>query len=262
VIDSNQLQSERLARFLRESPTSAAVLPDFVAMEAHKGNFLKSMSVLSQFPKQVLVLKSSKSIARLSGRGKGLQQRLIDSSVTKEFSILVEALRLAEAGDPRVLAQLEDRRIRARAHFEKMDTGVESIRESLSELGDQYSKEEQAALRSGHFTPEVLDKLVRMVLALSVMLFGDPSLERKPPPFAELLNTYIFRVTLASYLVVIKGVADGGVERTSTGKLRNDFIDMALVAYGTFFDGVMSSDAKLNEMSREVSVVLAALRAR
>ena len=41
VIDSNELQSDRLSEFLGSSPSNAAVIPDFCAMEAHKGNVPK-----------------------------------------------------------------------------------------------------------------------------------------------------------------------------------------------------------------------------
>ena len=54
VIDSNQLQTPEFLEFLARSPKNLAVLPDFAAMEAYKGDSLKtifkSMAVLADFP--------------------------------------------------------------------------------------------------------------------------------------------------------------------------------------------------------------------
>ena len=67
VIDSNQLQTSQFREFLSRSPSNLAVLPDFAAMEAYKGDSLKtifkSMVVLADFPEQVIVLKGSASTA-------------------------------------------------------------------------------------------------------------------------------------------------------------------------------------------------------
>lgn len=65
VVDSNRLQSEELRTYLNASTSNLAVISDFAAMEAYKGNTLasiyKSMQVLADFPNQVLILKCSGS---------------------------------------------------------------------------------------------------------------------------------------------------------------------------------------------------------
>jgi hypothetical protein len=57
----------------------------------------------------------------------------------------------------------------------------------------------------------------------------------------------------------LRRFAEGGLGEISPEKLRNDFVDMMLVAYGTYFDGLMSSDKNVNYMYQEVSLLLAGL---
>lgn len=42
-------------------------------------------------------------------------------------------------------------------------------------------------------------------------------------------------------------------------RLRNDLVDMILVAYGTYFDGIMSDDENVNIMFTETCLILAGL---
>lgn len=264
VIDSNQLRTDRLYEFLAQSPNNSAVLPDFAAMEAYKGESLKtifkSMAVLSNFPNQVIILKGSTKVSRLSGRTKGLQRRLIDERQTRDFPEYIHALRQAEAGNSELQAQIMSLGDYANEHLEKMRGEAMNIRGAIEVLGSRYSKEERAALRAREeYTPELIDKLVRTVLEMAGMIFRESPHSRKLPTYAELPNTFIFRVTLACYLLGLRRFASGGFGELSSEKLRNDFVDMMFVAYGTYFDGLMSSDKNVNYMFNEVSLLLSAL---
>lgn len=263
VIDSNQLQTEQLRAFLASSSRNIAVLPDFVAMEAYKGDPLKtifkSMSVLSDFPHQVLILKGSAQVCTLRGRCKGLQRRLIDESQTHGFPEYTRALQLADAGDKRLQAQIIDLGKSANEHLGKMRDEANNMRSAIGVLGSRYTKEERALLRAKEgYTPELIDKLVRTVMEMAAMIFRDSPLARRLPNYRELPNTFTFRATFACHLICLQRFAQGGFVGLSPEKLRNDFVDMMLVAYGTYFDGLMSSDKNVNFMYQEVSLLLAA----
>ena len=264
VIDSNQLQTSQFHEFLARSPNNLAVLPDFASMEAYKGDSLKtifkSMVVLADFPRQVIVLKGSAKNCAMSGRLKGLQRRLVDETQTRGFPEYIRALRLAEAGNTRLQTQIIKLGESANKHLERMRGEATNIRESIEILGSRYTKEERAVFRTrSEYTPELTDKLVRTVLEMAAMIFGESPIVRKRPTYAELPNTFIFRVTLACYLLGLTRYAHGGFSDLSADKLRNDFVDMMFVAYGTFFDGPMSSDKNVNHMFVEVSLLLSGL---
>lgn len=264
VIDSNQLQSDQLRSFLEKSTTNIAVLPDFVAMEAYKGDPLKtifkSMSVLSDFPHQVWILKGSAKICGLSGRRKGLQKRLVDEKETQGFPSYVRLLRLAENGNTQLRNQILALGRSANEHLDKMREESINIRSAIEILGVQYSKEERAALRSQEeYTPDLINKLVQTVIEMTGAIFRDSPLIHRHPNFSELPNTFMFRVTFACYLLGLRRFSQGGFGELSPEKLRNDMVDMMLVAYGTFFDGLMSADKNVNYMFQETSLLLSGL---
>ena len=109
------------------------------------------------------------------------------------------------------------------------------------------------------YTPELTDKLVRTVLEMTAMIFRDSPLIRQPPTYKELPNTFVFRVTFTLYLLGIRKFAAGGFGDISAEKLRNDFVDMMLVAYGTYFDGLMSEDKNVSYMYQETCLLLVGL---
>lgn len=241
-----------------------AVLPDFVAMEAYKGETLKtifkSMEVLTNFPNQVLILKGSSKVCGLSGRRKGLQRRLIDEVQTLGFPEYALTLRLAELGNLDIQKQILELGKYANEHLEKILADAPNIRDAISDLGKQYTKEERAALRTrSMYTPEMTDKLVQIVMKMAAIIFRDIPQVRKIPSYTELPNTFIFRATLAFYLHGIKQFSHGGLEGMDPKKLRNDFIDMMLVAYSTFFDGIMSADRNLSYIFTEACLLLSEL---
>jgi histidinol-phosphate/aromatic aminotransferase/cobyric acid decarboxylase-like protein len=67
---------------LSETRKNIAVVIDYAAMEALKGDTLvsifKSMEILAEFPDQVVVLKSTSIICQLKGRRCGMTRRMID----------------------------------------------------------------------------------------------------------------------------------------------------------------------------------------
>src|SRR5262245_508539 len=102
VVDSNYLQAPELEEYLKASKRNFAVLTDYVAMEAYKGNSVesitKSMVILCQFPCQVIVLKGTSTICRLKGNRKGLVSRLIDEKQSAGFESFAKAIRLTSNG--------------------------------------------------------------------------------------------------------------------------------------------------------------------
>ncbi|WP_141229037.1 hypothetical protein [Pseudomonas fragi] len=263
IIDSNQLQHPKLREFLK-NPKNRAVLTDFSAMEAYKGDTLnsifKSMSVVSDFPTQVIILKGSAKVCGMSGRQKGLQRRLIDETQTSEFPKFAHDLRKAESGNMHLRRQLLDLGKSATEHLEKMLIDAEQMREVFTILGNEYTKEERAALREQRmYTSSMVDRLARTLLVITDQIFKDAPIVRKRPSFKELPNTLIFRFSLACYVMAITRSARGGMRNMRPDRLRNDLVDMIFVAYGTYFDGIMSDDENVNVMFTETCLILAGL---
>lgn len=98
VVDSNFLRSPELAAYLSTRATNLAVLTEFILMEQHRSSnplhtVRESLALCSTFARQVIVLKRSPEILRLSTRSKGLQSRMIDFAQTSAFPTYCSALR-------------------------------------------------------------------------------------------------------------------------------------------------------------------------
>lgn len=256
VIDSNQLQSENLRSFLAKSKSNRAVLTDYAAMEAYKGDTLssifRSMEVLCEFPDQVIVLKSTRFVCGLHGRSKGLQKRLIDERQTREFPDFVHSLQAAKRGDKRYLKSILAHGHEASKHMEKMLQDATTTGEAIKLIAQLYSKEERAAFRKrSNYPPGTVDRIVKNIMQVAAQIFSNHPNVTRWPRYEELANTFIFRSSLCMYLLALDWAAKGGVEKVAPEKHRNDMIDMNFSTYAMYFDGLQTADTKTAILHRE-----------
>jgi hypothetical protein len=264
VVDSNHLQSPQLRRFFAKAPANHAVLTDYVAMEAHQGNTLanitRRMAIVGEFPRQVLVLKNTTIVCGLRGRASGLQRRLIDDRQTRDFALYIRRLRDARAGNLSFQRQLLERGEAATQHLHRMQEDAQTLAGILRDVTQAFTKDERRLVRfDAPYTPEMIDKLVKVVIHISAHLFkGHPNVGFRPT-YEELPNTFIFRASLCMFLLSLHWVAMGGFENASTTTMRNDMVDMNIVAYATYFDGLLSSDTKACRIHLDARLLLMAL---
>jgi hypothetical protein len=258
VIDSNQLQTDTLRSFLRQSKQNRAVLTDFMGIEGYNGDqqgYFRWMDVLSDFPDQVVVLKGSAHAMAQSGRPSGLVRRLIDVEATTKFPEHLAAVRAAKAGSPHEVRQVDELRKYAGEHLANMERDAAGMRPAMDVLGAMYSKEERSIIRArSPYTDEMVKKLTENLFGIAVSLVGPTSRHRSFDN--DIKNTFAFRVALAMYVLVLHRTAASTVKDMSPSRLRNDLVDMTFVAYGTFFDGVMTADSRLLNMYEESSALL------
>ena len=138
IVDSSFLNSDELRAYLSKSSKNYAVLTDYAAMEAYKGDTLSSichsMEILAQFPKQVVVLKGTRAVSGLVGRPAGLQRRLIDDEQTREFGKFCMHLREAKRGDLAVQAKLLELGSEASSHMDKLLSDAAQMASIIEEV--------------------------------------------------------------------------------------------------------------------------------
>lgn len=249
VIDSNQLQSLELRAFLAQSRHNIAVLTDYSAIEAYKGSSLegiyRSMSILSDFPDQVIILKVTSVVCGLNGRGSGLQKRLIDQRQTKEFGEFLHDLDAARSGNLAIQQRLLNHASAANVQMTRILKNMKELGEAFATTAKLLSKEERGDIRENRaFTPDFIEKTVKSVLGIATVTFGQHPMVTAAPKYGEWLNTFIFRNALCTYLLALDWAARGGVQDAKPESLQNDMVDMNFVCYATFFDGLLSNDAK------------------
>jgi hypothetical protein len=265
VVDSNFLQTPDLRTYLASSESNEVVLIDYAAMEAYKGDALKSiyksMEVLSAFPRQVVVLKSTGNVSDLRGRSKGLQRRMIDRDQTEGFKHYCEMLERGKRGDRSVEKAILAHSKAANAHMDRVMADVADLPAVFADISDDFTADELAIFRKRMpYSNELFDKLVKSTMTLAATLFKKQA-NAKWPPLHELANTYPFRFALCAYLLFERWIADGRPKMIKAAKLRNDVIDMSFATYGTFFDGLLTADRKLGEIYRDAASLLRIIEA-
>ena len=101
VVDSNYLQSPALSDYLSASSDSYAVLTDYAAMEAYKGDpqvIFHSMDILAAHPRQVIILKGTQDICGLNAHETARAESLIDAEQTRYFPEFCRELAAARNG--------------------------------------------------------------------------------------------------------------------------------------------------------------------
>ncbi len=261
VVDSNYLRDERLAKYLRSSATNLAILPDYAAMEALKGDpvvgMYESMKVLARFPAQVQVLKTTLLVCGLSGASHGLQRRLVDVPRSREFAVFCQRLASARDGFTPLTSQLQVLGSESRAHLARVEADARSFSEASVEAARLFTADERRQILLPQRLPSALHrKLMLQVMHLSAVVFDlHPSVRRLPQP-RELINTYIFRSSLCHLLLGFAYAAIGGVPTKSTPRIRNDMVDTHFVTCATFFEGLLSRDELANRLYLQTTLVL------
>jgi hypothetical protein len=249
VIDANYLQDDRLAHWLSSSSNNYAVLTDYSAMEAYKGDTLvsifKSMEILSRYPDQVLVLKNTRTVCGLESDTKGLQCRLLDEAQTKGFRRYCSNLRKAKEGDVALREKLLYLGVKANEHMACNLGYAEIIREAIGQIRLTYSKEERSILRTRQpLTNAIGKKLLEHVVYVTATLLEKHPQVQVIPTSRNFSNAFIFRYALCSYLNTLDWISDGGARGTKPETIRNDMVDTNYAAFATYFDGLLSKDKK------------------
>ena len=267
VVDSNVLRSQPLEAFLEASPENIAVVTDYCGIESHRESPLatvpKSAATLCQFPAQVIILKSTHALCRLSGRSKGLQRRLIDEKQTKGFPLYCRALGTAKADSFGIQLQLLQNGSAAAKIVREIEAGVPKFTEAISLLMPRYSSEDRDLIRRGGIlTRHGLDTLVNSAMETARTLFSGALRLNVRPNYDELLNHYTFRYALCGQLLALRWGAHGGADGVKLERMRNDLIDLHFAVCATYFEGFLSNDQQSQGIYRQASEILRLMKLR
>jgi hypothetical protein len=108
-----------------------------------------------------------------------------------------------------------------------------------------FSKEERKVVRDNEpFTMRMVDILIKLTIEVSGEIFKTHPKAPRKITYEQLPNTFIFRNSLCCCLLALEWSAVGGAKDAKRHKIRNDMIDSHFATYATYFDGLLSSDAK------------------
>ena len=261
VIDSNYLNRPELRQYLAASPKNKVVVTDYVELEMLRGNsmetFLRSTEILADYPRQVILAKTTGVAAGLRGKRKALKKRLTDGNRTSAFRKWCRVRRLIKNGE----RSFEHKRLKAReaalAHLERMLNNLTSFKDDLEGHADRYTNQELSIIRTHQpFTDALVAKLIDGIMDFVQGFFEARLNHRELPPSREVPYTFIFRFALCAYMHTLHWIAAGGARDRSLEKFRNDLIDVMVVAFGTCFDGVLTNDKLAAEIFSNATFLL------
>jgi hypothetical protein len=266
VIDSSRLQSPELREFLSASPANAAVLPDFAWFEVYKQETVEAvlafLSVIGDFPEQIIVLKSGGEIARMNlGRSSeiaAMEQQGI-APLLREMAGIMNGPRSA---DPTVLQQL--RRLWSAAAVSRagMHEGAIDILTSLPEMSEQMFSQHQLRIirTNGRYTDAMFASIFGAAEQVWETLAEGYGLKWRSMHRDDAANAYLFRYSLGIVIYLLWWIRTGSPKIERIDRIQNDLIDLSFAVYGTYYDGFLTADRKAEWMFLNLSRALEAAR--
>lgn len=261
VVDSNMLQAPALRAWLADGPDNVAVLPDYLWLEIYKqqtvSGLASAFTVIRDFPDQIAVLRPSGELAGLDPSHPALVEQMLRPGVGDEMRMMVEAITLAQQGEPEVTVQLEEKWASALAHIDGMLEGTADIVQSLPEIAEIFTTDELRRCRTNaRYTTAMFEK----IFGAADQLY-DTFLESVESAAGHLsdehrCDAYLYRQALAVIVYALWWIKNGSQTPKRLDRANNDFIDLWIAVYGTYFAGLITEDAKAQWMHDNLSAAL------
>ncbi|PZV36441.1 hypothetical protein [Mesorhizobium kowhaii] len=264
VIDSSKLQSAELREFLRARTGNRAVLPDFAWFEVYKQEtvdaVLAFLSVIGDFPEQIIVLKSGGEIARQNSSFPSGIADMEQQDVAHLIRDMVDIMNGPRRGDPTVMKQLGDLWSTAAVNLVDMHEGAIDIVTSLPEMSEQmFSRHEVRIIRTnGRYTEEMFASIFGAAEQIWETLAEGYGVQWRSMVRNHTMRAYLFRYALGIVIYLLWWIRTGCPKLERVERIRNDLIDLSFAVYGTYYDGFLTSDRKAEWMFLNLSRALEA----
>lgn len=267
IVDSNRLRSEELRAFLGQQPENNAVLTDYAWMEIYKGDpavaLPESLSILSSFSSQVIILKGTKAVGALDPIAPGLANRMIMKGASREFQRTVAAVQRLKEGDRRTLPAVLAHGKAARTQINKVQSDAAQLTPALKELESVFTAKGIKEIRTAStYSKSIIDKALGSADHLYESFRVRHPLRPKAAKVSSLINAFMWRFSLASVVYVITWIRQGSQIKRRPEIITNDLIDLNFATFATYFNELMTGDNRLIDTHIELRTILHALGAR
>jgi hypothetical protein len=262
IVDSNFLQNGQLRDYLSASPENLAVLTDYAAMEAYKGDTLvsiyRSMAILAEYPAQVIVLHGTQHACSLTGDGHDYWRRMIDNDQSEGFADYCVLLKRAQRGDTHLQRKLLEHGREANVQMDRILDDAGRMSAALDAIAATYTSTELRQLRrvNAPYTESLVDKTLRHVAMMAAILLAEHPTVPAFPNAQEAPDRFLFRIALCMLLLGLRWISVGGAANVSPQRLRNDLVDINFATFATYFDGLLTVDDKLISIYLEANIWL------
>ena len=257
IADSNSLRHPGLEQFLAASHDHALCLSDWTLTEMRKkdalGTSRDSLKIVFKYPRQCFALRRTDLLLEDQIGDKEGAEGLIDARATLELRQLSEAL--WQIPSPLWLkSEMEGFEHDAVELIARLRADIETWEDEMVEAVRVFNHAEIALLRSPK-TRTIPHETMRKVFDLLLHTTRDFMIRNQqrggtePIKVSVAMRMFAFRYSLCILLYTLGWVRTGSQSSQSLEKRVNDVIDLQLATVGTFFNGVLSRDAKLQEVS-------------
>jgi len=256
VLDSNCLRDPQTRKYLAASTDNHVVLTDYLGMELYKSSSLSMLADLlhqvAEFPQQVIILKGTREVCQLNDPPLGATGALIDRRATSEFPDFCRWLATQGAENSPIPNHFHASAASAASHLDEMSAVFAGIQVDIAQVANELPPLGLRQLRTRQpLSAEMGRHLQRDIYTMAGIFFRAHGIAHPGETVPEYGHRFPFRYAVVAYIMALDWIATGGAVGKSGDKLRNDAVDSILVTYATYFDGVLSHDKKLNELSAE-----------
>jgi hypothetical protein len=254
VIDSNCLRDPQTRKYLAASTDNHVVFTDYLGMELYKSGSLPMVADLlnqvAEFSQQVIILIGTRAICQLHVPLVGATEALIDRRATSEFPDFCRWLAIQGTENNPILNQFHAAAASAANHLEAMSSVFADLQVDIAQVAHELPPSGLRQLRTCQpISAEMGRHIQRAIFTMAGTFFRAYGIADPGKTVAEYGHRFPFRHAVVAYLMVLGWIGTGGAVGKSRDKFRNDAVDSVLVTYATYFDGVLSHDQKLNELS-------------
>jgi hypothetical protein len=261
VIDPGALSrpqhAARVRKHLAASAENQVVFTDFALREAFNGANLaglrRTFDPVQGFAPQIVCLRTTGEIARLSPSSEGLHARFVDEL---ESNRLRTYLHDVFSGAQGIADRVTAASAQAASRIEELMLAVPTVREDMLEQLTGIKKEELQRLRNkGEMSNDIADTVVRAVCRDTGLHFRKLGFEALPGSL-DVVYSFQLRFMLANYVLGLFWGIAGGLQQADPKTLRNDVTDTTYVAYATFYHELVTNDNKMYRVYRNTRHLL------
>ncbi|SRR5258708_7131719 len=260
VADKNFLETPDLEEFLKEHPDNRVVLHDFSAIESFVGsnplkNLVRTLSVVSRYPHQVLVLKNQSKLIDMGEINPLFRFDMVDWAQTRGFHTYADDLRKAEAGEAARVALVAEHSQFASAHLQQMLDSMPLMTKLIQQLGigTPASVVKVRRQRDMAIPRDDAMAILRSIYDIARIIAGTrkriPAIPDQP---SKASRHFVFRFAIALRMFALWWAEQGGgLDEVNPKKLRNDFVDLMYVTCATYWDGFFTKEEKMQKIYDE-----------
>jgi hypothetical protein len=251
VIDSNRVRSLELRQFLAAKATNKAVVTDWLMMEGYKaeafGTLRDNLEVLGDFPQQVIVIKNTGMCMKVKPAPQ-MWKKLVWTEHTDTFTQFVDGVRFSKYRNSLIGQAIQERAQIAMKRMEELESRAAIIMGPHQAALELLASEDIDLIRGKESKANGFGrKIVSIVLLIAASYRQELGLRPLASNSNAIRGDFILRVAVAHTADFIQWIQSGRNTSKRPSKVRNDYVDMMLSVYGTYFNGVMSGDTGLLE---------------